>query len=233
METGLPRVVSMVPSSTRRMPGMRPVQQGHTNLVKRFVFSPDSTMLLSVSWDSTARVWSLPDGQPLGPPLWHMTNVEQCAWSHDSRYVATAQRDGLIRVWQLPRDDLVLAKQPGWGERPRVSFDGRLVVPGLWHETPNTSDGHQGVDRLRVVAAASGQPAGSDISLPGFLVESCVCGDNLGVAAVCVRDDKGQLGVWDVATSRSRFEPISLPGLPDLRRRATRERAAGRDLFHG
>ena len=52
-----------------------PVQLSHTNLVTRFVFSPDSTMLLSVSWDSTARLWSLPHGRPLGPPIWHMANV--------------------------------------------------------------------------------------------------------------------------------------------------------------
>ena len=138
-----------------------PVYLGHTNMVKRFVFSPDSTMLLSVSWDQTARLWSLPHGQPLGPPLKHMANVEQCAWSHDARYLATAQNDGLIRVWQRPVDDLVIAKEPGWGQRPRVSFDGRLVVPGLWHESPFGGDGHQNVNRLRVVATANGQPGGS------------------------------------------------------------------------
>jgi WD40 repeat protein len=90
-----------------------PVYLNHTNLVTRFRVSPDNTMLLSVSWDQTARLWSLPHGQPLGTPLWHMTNVEGCAWSHDSRYAATAQRDGLIRVWQRPVDDLVIAREPG------------------------------------------------------------------------------------------------------------------------
>jgi serine/threonine protein kinase/WD40 repeat protein len=191
-----------------------PVHLGHTNLVRRFVFSPDSTMLLSVSWDSTARLWSLPHGQPLGPPLWHMANVEGCAWTHDSRYVATAQRDGLIRVWQRPVDDLVIAKELGWGERPRLSFDGRLAVPGLWHESPNSSDGHQNINRLRVVATASGQPAGADITLPGALVDSCVCGDGLAVAAAFSRGGKGHLGVWDVASSQARFAPITLSGLP-------------------
>jgi eukaryotic-like serine/threonine-protein kinase len=191
-----------------------PVYLSHTNLVTRFVVSPDSTMLLSVSWDQTSRLWSLPHGQPLGPPLWHMTNVEGCAWSHDSRYVATAQLDGLIRVWQRPVDDLVIAREPGWGERPRISFDGRLVVPGLWHESPNSSDGHQNVNCLRALATASGQPVGTGISLPGSLVDSCVCGDDLAVAAVFSRGEKGQLGVWDVASSRARFEPITLSGRP-------------------
>ncbi len=192
----------------------RPVQQGHTNLVTQCAFSPDSSMLLSASWDSTARVWSLPHGQPIGPPIWHMTDVSLCAWSDDFRYVATAQRDGLIRVWQLPKDDHVLAKQAGWGERPRVSFDGRLVAPGIWHESPNSSDGHLNVPRLQVVATATGQPVGAGVSLAGALVEACCSGDNLGVAAVFSRGEKGMLGVWDVATSAPRFEPIELPGLP-------------------
>jgi WD40 repeat protein len=46
------------------------------------------------------------------------------------------------------------------------------------------------------------------------LVDSCVCADNRAVAVVFLRGDKGQLGVWDVATARARFEPITLPGLP-------------------
>jgi WD40 repeat protein len=214
-----------------------PVYLGHTNLVTKFVFSPDSTMLLSVSWDQTARLWSLPGGQPLGEPLKHMSNVEGCAWSHDGRYLATAQFDGLVRVWQrpvddlvitqqsswtpaefrlpprIPRDDeLVIAKEPDWGLRPRVSFDGLLVVPGFWHETPNQEDG-PGPNRVRVLDTANGRPVAGDITLPGPLVDSCVTGDNRAVAAVWKRGEKGQLGVWDLATQRARFEPIPLSGL--------------------
>ncbi len=190
-----------------------PVYLAHTNRVMKYVFSPDNTMLLSASMDSTARLWSLPGGQPLGPLLKHMTGVDQCAWSHDARYVATAQSDGLIRVWQRPVNDLVITRESGWGENPRVSFDGRLVVQGLWHESPNERD-KWNIHRVRVISAANGQPAGADISLPGPLIDSCSCGDNLAVAAVWSRGEQGQLGVWDVAAGRLRFEPITLPGLP-------------------
>jgi serine/threonine protein kinase/WD40 repeat protein len=191
-----------------------PLCLGHKNTVYKSVFSPDNTMLLSVSLDMTARLWSLPHGQPLGPPLKHMSNGEQCAWSHDARHMATVQVGGLIRVWQLPADDPVIVLESGWGNRPRVSFDGRLVVPGLWHGSPFGGGIHQEVNRLQVVAAANRQLVGADISLPGPLVDSCVCADNLAVAAVFLRGDKGQLGVWDVATARARFEPVTLPGMP-------------------
>jgi serine/threonine protein kinase/WD40 repeat protein len=190
-----------------------PVLLGHTNLVTTFVFSPDNTMLLSGGWDWTARLWSLPRGRPLGQPLKHMSNVDLCAWSPDARHLATAQYDGLIRVWQCPVDDPVIASEPDWGERPRLSFDGRLAAPGLWHES-SMPGANRNVKCLRVMATATGRPAGADISLPGGLVDSCICGDNLAVAALWLRGEKGQLGVWDVATARARFEPFTLPGFP-------------------
>ena len=189
------------------------VHLGHTNRVRKSVFSPDGTMLLTASWDSTARLWSLPTGQPIGHPLTHMAFVDLCAWSHDARYVATAQTGGLVRVWQRPVDGLVTAKENGWGECPRVSFDGRLAVPGLWHESPNGGPNVTG-RRVRVVTTASGQPAGPDISLPGPVADACVCADNRAVAAAWATGDKGYLGVWEVATAKARFEPIPLPGPP-------------------
>jgi serine/threonine protein kinase/WD40 repeat protein/tetratricopeptide (TPR) repeat protein len=190
-----------------------PIHLSHTNCVTSYAFSPDNTTLLSVSRDQTARLWSLPDGQPLGQPLKHMANVDGCAWSHDSRYLATAQYDGLIRVWQRPDADLIIAQESAWGQRPCMSFDGRLVVPGLWHESP-AGELRQDVKRLRAIATANGQPVGAGIALPGELVESCVCGDNRSVAAVLERGKEGLLGVWDVATAQPRFEPIALPGQP-------------------
>lgn len=97
-----------------------PVHLGHTNMVTKYVFSPDNTMLLSVSSDQTARLWSIPRGQPIGPPLKHMATVHECAWSDDARYLATVQYDGLIRVWQRPVDNLVIRAESGWG-RGRAS----------------------------------------------------------------------------------------------------------------
>ncbi|MFI5457877.1 MAG: protein kinase [Isosphaerales bacterium] len=186
---------------------------GHTHVVQSFVFDRDSTMLVSASWDSTARFWSLPDGRPIGEPLPHLGLVEQCALSDDTSSLATAQDDGWIRVWRRPSDDLVIARAGNWGQRPRLSFDGKLATPGLWHEGP-LYYGDQGTGRLRVIVAADGSPAGAGIALPGMLVDSCVCGDNRTVAAVCSRGQTGHLGVWEVASARPRFEPIALPGRP-------------------
>jgi WD40 repeat protein len=193
--------------------GLPALHLGHTNLVKNLVFDRDSTMLLSVSLDRTARLWSLSDGRPIGPPLPHMGEVNQCAISDGASLVATAQGDGLIRVWRRPAEDLVVARAGNWGQRPRISFDGKLVAPGLWHEAP-ARHAHQGFDRLRVLAAADGKPAGPDVALSGFLFDSCVGGDNRTVAAVFSRGRTGLLGAWEIASARPVFEPVTLPGLP-------------------
>lgn len=191
-----------------------PMLQSHTNSVRSLSFSPNSEKLLSVSWDQTARLWTLPQGTPLGAPLKHMANVESCAWSQDNRHIATVQNDGLTRVWRLPAGDPVIAREPGWGilMRPRISFDGRLVVPGTWHESP--MDVKSTLQRLRILATADGRPAGADIPLPGSLVDSCICTDNRGVAAIVEAGEKGLLAVWDVSSGRARFDSIPLPGLP-------------------
>ncbi len=189
-----------------------PIQLNHTNLVTRFEFSPDNATLLSASWDQTARLWSLPDGRPIGDPLRHMANVYNCAWSHDGREFATVQFDGLVRVWQRPSDERVQVRESQFGQRPRISFDGRLVVPSIWHESA-LGGVDQNVRCLRVLLA-EGFSVAAEIPLPGPLIDSCTCGDNLAVAAVYSQGATARLGVWDVETARPRFEPIQLTGVP-------------------
>ncbi len=189
------------------------IHLGHTNQVTNYVFSSDDSILLSVGIDQTARLWSIAENRPTAAPIKHMANVERCAWSDDSIHFATFQNDGLIRVWRLPTDDLVIAAEPSWGQRPRLSFDGRLAVPGLWHETAMGGiDQH--INRLLVVRTEDGKPACDVFALPGVLVDSCVTSNNLAVAAVWSRGSLGELGVWDLAQARAKIGPISLPGAP-------------------
>lgn len=189
-----------------------PINLSHTNLVKRIEFSPDNAALLSVSMDQTARLWSLPDGQPIGDPLRQMAIADNCAWSQDGRVFATTQYDGLVRVWQRPEDDRVKVQEPKWGQRPRISFDGRLVVPSIWHESA-LGGIHQNVNSLRVLTS-DGFSVAADLALRGPLIDSCICGDNLAAAAVYSQGAKARLGVWDVKTARQRFEPIELAAVP-------------------
>jgi WD40 repeat protein/predicted Ser/Thr protein kinase len=187
----------------------------HHNFVEDLAFSADGSTLLTISWDETARLWSLPEGQAIGNPLPHMGMVTRGDLSGDGRYLATTQHDGLARVWERPVEGTAHSQPAAMGRRLRLSFDGRLATPGIWHEEP--APYVEGLDNLRqvqVADVAGGKPAGPALPLPGVLVDSCVCADNRSVAAVFREGNNGWLSVWDVASGRPLFEPCQLPGPP-------------------
>jgi WD40 repeat protein/predicted Ser/Thr protein kinase len=185
----------------------------HLNFVEDLAFSTDGTTLLTICWDETARLWSLPEGHPIGNPLPHMGMVTRGDLSGDARHVATTQQDGLVRVWERPVEGKAQSLEAAQGRRLRVSSDGRLAAPGIWHEEPApyvVPDAQQ----AQVIDVTAGKPAGPVQALPGVLIDSCVCADNRSAAAVSRDGDNGWLSVWDVATGRLPFKPRKLPGPP-------------------
>jgi WD40 repeat protein len=65
------------------------------------VFSPDNQLLLTVSWDGTARVWDAATGDPVTPPLQHGGPVRIGRWNPDGQEVLTGSEDGTVQVWDL------------------------------------------------------------------------------------------------------------------------------------
>jgi WD40 repeat protein len=184
----------------------------HSGRVEDFVPSPDGKTLLSASWDSTARLWSIPEGKPLGSPLPHMGVASRCAIASDNIHLATVS-GGLVRVWKRFDGEIADVQSVNWKGTPHPSFDGRLIAPGTWHEMPYGFS-PIGVGKLLVASASTGAAVGPAIALRGQLVDSCVCADNRTVAAVS--DDKG-IG-WllsaDVYTGQAVEAPKRLPGSP-------------------
>src|SRR5262249_44945478 len=62
-------------------------------------FSPNGKLVVTASWDHTARVWDARTGLPVSPSLVHIKGVHCASFSPDSRLVATASEDGSARVW--------------------------------------------------------------------------------------------------------------------------------------
>ncbi len=185
---------------------------GHTGLVDQMVVSPDGRTLLSVSWDSTARFWSIPDGKPVGSPLPHMGIVSRCAIASDNTHLATLG-DGLIRIWQRSIGGIAEVRPTNWQGIVRPSFNGQWIAPGIWHEKPY-SFSPIGSAGFFVIDASTGTAAGPEIALHGALIDSCVGADNRTVAAVSLENGNGWLALNDVLTGKTIAAPQRLPGPP-------------------
>jgi WD40 repeat protein len=71
-------------------------------------FSPDSNIILTGSWDHTARLWDAATGMPIGPPLLHHDKLWAVAFSPDGKAILTGGDDNKARLFpmvpELPED---------------------------------------------------------------------------------------------------------------------------------
>lgn len=204
----------------------------HSNEVSACQFSPDSKLLATSSWDRTVKLWSLPDGEPVGMPLPHEQIVHGTAFSPDGRHLVTWQKGGLVRVWRiqvpgrtrpLPGPEYVLA-------HPRPSRDGQRVIPGRFINPFTTTS--LGSSPLAVRETANGRVAGPTVQLPGDVQDAVLDAHGRRAAALVRGSGGGALHVWDVDTGQPLFEPrpigpdpISVDFSPDGRRIATQNQA--------
>jgi WD40 repeat protein len=191
------------------------VDHKFNNLLSQASFHPDGTWVLANWWGTAARLLPVRgDGRtPLAIPQMHLVTFG--AFSSDGSVAAVSGGKLVVVVWQLPRQEAVVGNISSWEtrpRRPRLSFDGRLVTPGVWHETPHGIVPFK--QTLTVANVSDGQPAGPAISLGSDLVDSCLCADNRTVAAVCSTGNAGNLSVYDVASGQRLFAPVLLPSAP-------------------
>ncbi|MEQ0558637.1 hypothetical protein ABJI51_06120 [Amycolatopsis sp. NEAU-NG30] len=77
---------------------------GHTGRINTAALRPDGRVLVTASWDGTARLWDVHDPHhpvALGVLAGHTGNVNSVAFAASGRTVATAGFDGTVRVWDV------------------------------------------------------------------------------------------------------------------------------------
>jgi WD40 repeat protein/serine/threonine protein kinase len=193
------------------------------NRILAAAFSPDRQTLLTGGADRTARLWSVPEGKPLGGPLAHPMSVSGVAFTPDGRHKATAQRYGLIRLWVLPTGNPHDYRVPvGSPSFVRFSRDGRFLLPA------GRSAGGCELQTTQVFNLTTGERAGPPLEANGFILDAAFSPDGLQVAAAISLaassaerkarqgQQPGELQLWDWRAGKLRHEPLPLPSEPRM-----------------
>uniref|UniRef100_A0A4W4E5B4 Notchless protein homolog 1 n=1 Tax=Electrophorus electricus TaxID=8005 RepID=A0A4W4E5B4_ELEEL len=105
---------------------------GHQALVNEVLFSPDTRLLASASFDKSIKLWDGKTGKYLTSLRGHVGAVYQVAWSADSRLLVSGSSDSTLKVWDVKTGKLNV-DLPGHADEVFAvdwSPDGQRVASG-------------------------------------------------------------------------------------------------------
>lgn len=91
---------------------------GHEGPVSSLAFAPNGGLLVSGSWDQTARIWSIFDRTQTSEPLQLNSDILDIAFRPDSLQIAVSTIDGQLTFWAVSEAEQV------------AGLDGRRDVSG-------------------------------------------------------------------------------------------------------
>ncbi|KAK1833342.1 WD40-repeat-containing domain protein [Podospora conica] len=91
---------------------------GHEGPVSSLAFAPNGGLLVSGSWDQTARIWSIFDRTQTSEPLQLNSDILDIAFRPDSLQIAISTLDGQLTFWAVSEAEQV------------AGLDGRRDVSG-------------------------------------------------------------------------------------------------------
>ncbi|XP_043910256.1 notchless protein homolog 1 [Protopterus annectens] len=105
---------------------------GHQALINEVLFSPDTRLIASASFDKSVKLWDGKTGKYLASLRGHVSAVYQIAWSADSRLLVSGSSDSTLKVWDAKTGKLAV-DLPGHADEVFAvdwSPDGQRVASG-------------------------------------------------------------------------------------------------------
>uniref|UniRef100_A0AC35GHJ4 NLE domain-containing protein n=1 Tax=Panagrolaimus sp. PS1159 TaxID=55785 RepID=A0AC35GHJ4_9BILA len=116
---------------------------GHQQLVNQVMFSPDTRIIASASFDKSIKLWDGRTGKFLTSLRGHVQSVYQISFSSDSRLLVSGSADSTLKIWDI-RIKKFLLDLPGHGadvfavdwspDGERVVSGGKDCVLKLWRQ---------------------------------------------------------------------------------------------------
>ena len=105
---------------------------GHGDDVNSVAFSPDGRLIVTGSWDATAKIWDAKTGEELKILSGHENTINAASFSPDSRWIVTASGDNTAKIWDVQTGEEINTLNGHTDNVTAASFspDGRWIVTG-------------------------------------------------------------------------------------------------------